>query len=173
MGDGKEGEPGKGGNVRVGKLSDSLSEEYKDKIETAVAEVRGSFQKASGDGKKEHGKGMSYTKKAKVENPRTIVVGSPARVKYKYEETGKTAWQGPGNTADYDDEVVRESVKITLNPEADDPSVFRFDFLGDPMDEIAVLATGVSVEGKELSEEQKVDMVLDMLSDAAKAVEGL
>lgn len=173
----RESHPKTGGDIELGRLSDKLTKEQEKRIQSVVSQVREAFYDAAGDGEKEYPKGYgiaggTYVKKAKAGNPRTVVADKPAQVKYKRKETGHEVWQGAGNTANTNVERVEETLKIKINPDAEDEAVFEFDFLREPVDEVTVLAAGLrSSEGRKLSDEEQVDFVLSMLGDAAKSVE--
>ncbi|HEX5796803.1 MAG TPA: hypothetical protein VFX86_00245 [Candidatus Saccharimonadales bacterium] len=166
----KEGYPGKGGNVRIGKLADRLTDEQKKQVEQRVAGVKKALAELAGPSYRRYPERYGevptkYEEEFRAHNLRAQISGRETQVRYQRDETGRELSQTVNGTNDIDTVTTREVLEMRVDPDSDKETVFKFDFLGDPIDEVSVLAVGVS--DANLSEDQKVNVVLGMLEDAA------
>jgi hypothetical protein len=104
-----------------------------------------------------------------------LTAGMPARAYYQAEET--TIYYGQ-NESDfgsygrlYRTERQDAVMTIILNPEAAEPEALKFDLeAADPVEEIARLAEGMTVDGRPLEAEEAEKEVIDLIADAGLAL---
>lgn len=158
------------------KVRDGLSEERIEAIRTGLKESRRILKAASRHAKYEVYRGDMTSvsdHEYKARNHRALVVGSPAIVEYQARRRKTKA--GPSVEtvgSEYQNTEKRGAVlAVTLNPGRAEPDGFIFDFdAKDPVEEVARLGQSVTVDGSPVPLEQGVDLVMQVIIEAAESV---
>jgi hypothetical protein len=174
-------DPGlRGGNtppardLKFGKVSDVFAETKRAEIASALEAARQIFQDNSEQSIREWGEGPQREYKVTLTerscNRKTHIVSVPAEVAYS--STEREAHARAELERKGDDSNPRQSLgsalAVTFNPEASDSGVFTFDFdAKDPVEEVAILGQSVSVDGSPLTFGQGVDLVMQVITEAA------
>lgn len=159
----------------------ALTKKQKVVIRDRVEEVRDSLLYAAANrGHYDYdtrGDRKSYHKVFRAEVGNVTIGNSPATVAYKQVEQGSmgSVRSLRGDTLfDYhqDQEVVKERLKVTLNPEDQESVELKFDFQEHPLDEVARLAGSLVLEQEQPDQGlfAKMGVVCEMLETAALAV---
>jgi hypothetical protein len=166
-------DPGlRGGNmiaatdVKFGKVSDVFAEAKRAEIASALEAARQMFEDNSEQSIREWVTGpqneYKVTHTERSCNRKTHIATVPAEVTYMSTERERKGddsnpWQSLGS-----------ALTVIFNPEASYSAVFAFDFdAKDPVEQVAILGQSVSVDGSPLTFGQGVDLVMQVIIEAA------